>query len=285
MPVYAVTKSEKRIKKTLEKYPVKDTYHLDVLTASVFRLDFRKSSPTGKDGDRRARLKIVQQFRDRGFDLTSEACGSPFIGKISYFWHLMRVPRNIYQGDHRIPLTPFIAHGRADYSGSSLQGNGVLDGLLYGSTISDDIKADTPIEDILDAYFLLHIPLDMLRDREMMDYYENGTMKRISYGDDTCAEVDFESGEHKVTVDGELVMKNGLVFFRGKDGTYIFYKSRLCSFFDASWKLPDELLAHKKIAAVPFTDDGDGEPLELDVVDGCIRLFVPESTAYRITVS
>ena len=71
MPVYSKEKAPQRIKRTLGKYPIKDTYHLDVLTASVFRVDYRRESPTGKDADRMGRIAIVEEFRKHGIDITS----------------------------------------------------------------------------------------------------------------------------------------------------------------------------------------------------------------------
>lgn len=284
MPVYARNKAVDRIERTLGQYAIEDTYHLDVLTASVFRLDFRREEPSSKDEDRDARLQIVHEYRDRGIDLSSEACGIPFIGEITYFWHLMRVPRSVYAGDRRIPLTPFIAHGHADYGGSHVDGNGILDGLLYGATVSDDIKSDTPMEDILDAYFLLHVPLDKLRDLEMTDYHESGTKKRIDFKAGSFVEVDFESGEHVVVVDDLPVLKNGVTFFADRDG-YIVYISRLCSFFDATWPIPDELKGIEIVKAVPLLDHGEGEPVEFAVRDSLIQLPFSHGTAYRISTS
>ena len=64
MPYYAAHRSEERIRRTLSLYPfLRDSYHLDVLTASVFRIDFRAGEPSGKEADLQARLRIVGQFR------------------------------------------------------------------------------------------------------------------------------------------------------------------------------------------------------------------------------
>ena len=59
-----------------------------MLTASVFRLDFRKDEPSCKEKDLEGRLEVLRQFRDMGIDVSSEALGAPFLGEISFFWHL-----------------------------------------------------------------------------------------------------------------------------------------------------------------------------------------------------
>jgi len=284
MPVYARTKAPERIRRTLDRYPIKRTYHLDVLTASVFRVDYRLGDPSGKDADRAARLAIVEEFRKHGIDVTSEGCGLRFLESISYFWHLPRPKEAVYAGDHPIPFGPFIAHGHVGYGGSHPDdGTSILDALLYGAFYSDDLKDTTPLEEILDAYYLLYMPLNLLRDERMVDYAQDGTRKRVTYSEGSSVTVDFESLEHEVCVRGRAVLRDFVSFAPGtREGTYLLYRAERGG--TPSWPLPAEWKGVTKLTAVALTPGGDGESHEVEVTDGEVTFDLPSAVPFRVTV-
>jgi hypothetical protein len=100
---YALGQGSERIKKTAEKYPLKDTYHLDVLTAVPSRYDFNPKSPAGAMKNLEGKLKIIEQFRKYKLDVTSEVFTSCFVGKVSHFWHLTREMKQVYSSEENIP--------------------------------------------------------------------------------------------------------------------------------------------------------------------------------------
>jgi len=283
MPVYVRTKAAERIRRTLAQYPVRETYHLDVLTASVFRADYRAAAPTGKDADWQARMALVEAFRRHGIDVTSEGCGLPFLDHIAYFWHLPRPKEPVFPGDRPIPFGPFLAHGHVAYGGShTSEGTQVLDGLLYGAFYSQDLTAATPLKEVLDAFYLLQVPLDLVRAELMADYAEDGTRKRVTYADGSTVEVDFESLDHEVCVRGRRVLRNWACFAPGpRPGTYLFYRARDGD--DAAWPLPPEWAGVPRVAAVALTEAGEGERRDLEVKGGTVAFDLPTDVPFRVT--
>jgi hypothetical protein len=282
LPRYVQTKAGQRLKKTLQTYPfLQESYHLDVLTASVFRLDFRKDSPSGKQTDLQARLKLIEIFREQGLDVSSEACGLPFIGTISYFWHMQRIPRSLYSGDMRVPVVPFLAHGKADYAGSHTDHpSEILDGLLYGGFFCNDIHACTPLKQLKDAVFMLLLPLDQIRDEEAVWYEEQNGWKTITYSSGAFFAVNFETQECRVRIDGQLWIQNGTATIPQPDGSLLVY---VC------WEepylpihLPCDLAPGSAVIAKPLAPETPEEILH--VSENGLPLSLPPGRAYRVRV-
>ena len=279
MPFYAAYRAEERIKRLQKTYPfLKDTYHLDVLTASVFRVDFRGGNPTGREADKKARLQIVELFRQNGLDVTSEACGLPFVGEISYFWHMQRVARPLYEGDSRIPMIPFLVHGKADYAGTHTDClHSIQDGLLYGGFYCNDVTSSTPIKELTDAYFMLQAPLDRIRDDLAVDYQENNGWKTIRYQSGAEIAVEFETGEIRVTIDGKRLIENGSAMIPQEDGTTLLYRCCEEPYIDVLWntELP-------KGTVLTLTPLGVDLPVRQVIVgeDHCIPIDTDLGVAY-----
>ena len=281
MPYYACHHSEERIRRTLSLYPfLKESYHLDVLTASVFRIDFRAGGPTGKEDDLQARLQIVEQFRKQGLDVSSEACGLPFVGGISYFWHMQRVPRSLYEGDRRIPMAPFLAHGKADYGGTHTDClHNILDGLLYGGFYCNDVTAATPIKELTDAYFMLQVPLNRLRDETACEYEEKNGWKIVRYASGAEIAIQFEEEACRVTIDGKRWIENGTAMLPGADESVVFYRCQEEPYEDVRWQ--SSCQAGTRFEASPV---GTDDPILVLTAseDGSVPVDTPLGVAYRV---
>jgi hypothetical protein len=289
LPKYERTKADARLRRTLEMYPVHDTYHLDVLTASVFRPDFDPAASTDRNDDLAARRRLVGHFRRRGLDVTTEGCGLPFLQDFRYFWDLPRPGAPLYQGDEPVPFAPFVAHGITAYGGSEADRHGVVEGLYFGAFHSKDIKSHTTEAELLDAFYLLFVPLNLLRDRAMVDYRERGASRTITYDDGSTVEVDFARLAHRVTVGGRTIAEDFVSCAPGtKPGTWLLYISALQDMGTrmpvATWPCPPEWRDRGSLRAVALTPTGDGERLVLPVAaDGTFALDVPFGVPFRLT--
>jgi len=289
LPKYERTKAEARLERTLAMYPVRDTYHLDVLTASVFRPDFDPAAPADRNDDLAARLRLAERFRRHGLDVTTEGCGLPFLTSFRYFWDLPRPGSPLYEGDEPVPFAPFVAHGTTAYGGSEADRYGVVEGLYFGAFHSRDIKAATTEREMLDAFYLLFVPLDLLRDKAMTDYREHGASRTITYGDGSTVEVDFARLTHRVTVAGRVVVEDFVSCAPGpKPGTWLLYVSALQDMGTrlplARWPCPAEWRDRGALRAVELTPAGDGESHLLPVAgDGTFPLDVPLGVPLRLT--
>ena len=283
LPQYAKEQAGIRMARTLARYPfLRDTYHLDVLTASVFRLDFRKDDPAGRQRDLEARISVVDQFARLGLDTSSESCGLPFVGAITYFWHMQRVPRCLYEGDTRIPMVAFLAHGKAEYAGTHTDHpSQILDGLLYGGFFSNDITAETPLRRLTDAAVMLFMPLDRLRDDAPAAYEEKNGWKKLIYRSGAQIAVNFETLECRVDIGGRRLIENGTAMIDRPDGSVLLY---------VAWEepytpvhMPVHLPAGTAVRAYP--SDGEGECRELTVDEQGLPIDLPEGIAYVIHIN
>lgn len=281
MPYYARHKAEARICRTLATYPfLQDSYHLDVLTASVFRVDFRGGEPAGRQSDLQGRVEIVERFRRHGLDVSSEACGLPFVGAISYFWHMQRVARPLYAGDSRIPMVPFLVHGKADYAGTHTDSmRDILDGLLYGGFYCNDVTATTPIKELTDAYFMLQYPLNLLRDDLATEYAEQNGWKTVRYASGAEIAVAFESEECRVTIGGQRLIENGAAMLPQPDGSTLLYRCHEEPYADVRWATG--LPAGTRLTATPLGADLPSRTLVVDS-DGCVPVDTSLGIAYRV---
>ena len=282
MPWYEKNRAEDRICRTLEKYPfLKDTYHLDVLTASVFRIDFRGGDPTGRQQDLIARRKIAERFRSHGLDLTSEACGLPFVGHFGYFWNMPRIPRSLYEGDARIPMIPFLIHGKAEYAGTHVDTpRNILDGLLYGGFYCNDVTAATPIKELTDAYYMVQVPLDLLRDDPAVSYEENGGFKTVRYESGALVRVNFETEECTVTVGGRRLIENGSAMLPQEDGSTLLYCCREEPYAPVRWQTG--FAPGTELDAVPLGVELPARRLVVET-DGGVNVDLPVGVGYRVT--
>lgn len=288
LPKYVRDKALTRIRRTLAQYPVRDTYHLDVLTASVFRPDFDPAAPSDKNDDLAARKRLVDLFRAEGIDVTSEGCGLPFLGTFRYFWDLPRPGASVYEGDEPIPFASFIAHGTVSYGGSEADRYGIVEGLFYGAFHSRDFTFRTTEAEMLDAFYLLHVPLNLLRGKAVIDYEEQGALRKVTYEGGDTVEVDFQRCAHRVTIGGNVLVEDFMSFAPGqKSGTYLAYISLLSEMGTrhghGPWPCPREWRGLKGLRAISLTPAGEGETRFIPVLEnGMIALDLPAGVPYRV---
>ncbi|MGA2974604.1 MAG: endo-alpha-N-acetylgalactosaminidase family protein [Spirochaetia bacterium] len=288
LPKYVRDKALTRIRRTLAQYPVRDTYHLDVLTASVFRPDFDPACPSDKNDDLAARKRLVDLFRAEGIDVTSEGCGLPFLETFRYFWDLPRPGASVYEGDEPIPLAPFIAHGTVGYGGSEADRYGIVEGLFCGAFHSKDFTFHTTEAEMLDAFYLLHVPLNPLRGKAMVDYKEQGALRKITYEGGDTVEVDFQRCGHRVTIGGNVLVEDFISFAPGpKSGTYLAYISLLSEMGTrhghGPWPCPREWRGAKELRAIALTPSGEGETCFIPVLEnGTISLDLPAGIPHHV---
>ncbi len=288
IPKYVRCKALSRIRRTFAQYPVHDTYHLDVLTASVFRPDFDPVDPSDRNDDLAARKRLVEMFRTEGLDVTSEGCGLPFLETFRYFWDLPRPGAAVYEGDEPIPFAPFIAHGTVGYGGSEADRHGIVEGLCYGAFHSKDFSFRTTEAEMLDAFYLLQVPLNLLRGKAMVDYEEQGALRKITYEDGSTVEVDFMRCAHRVTIGGSVLVEDFISFAPGmQPGTYILYISPLSEMGTrhghGPWPCPREWRGCAGLRATALTPTGEGETRFIPVTeDGMLVLDLPPGVPHRV---
>jgi hypothetical protein len=254
----------------------------------VFRPDFDPAAPSDKNDDLAARKRLVEMFRAEGLDITTEGCGLPFLSTFRYFWDLPRPGASVHEGDEPIPFAPFVAHGTVGYGGSEADRYGIVEGLYFGAFHSKDFTSGTTEAEMLDAFYLLYVPLNLLRGKAMVDYEEQGAYRKVTYEGGDTVEVDFGRCAHRVTIGGKILVEDFISFAPGpKSGTYLVYISLLSEMgtrhAHGPWPCPAEWRDMKNLRAIPLTPTGEGEPRSIPVLEnGTLVLDLPQGIPYRV---
>src|SRR5690606_5267518 len=85
---YALKSGLDRVRATLKRYPVVDTYFIDVLAGGYNggrKYDFNPESPAGAQKNFEGKLMIIQEFNKHGLDVTTEDFSGLFVGYVGYF--------------------------------------------------------------------------------------------------------------------------------------------------------------------------------------------------------
>ncbi len=231
-----------RINETVAFYDLKDSYHIDVLS-NGFIQDYSPASPTGKEKNRQGTQLIIDEFAKAGINVTSEALIEHFAESgIGWFISVPRLPiaGNYFSDAPMIPLLQFIYHGKLlyglcedQYLSLPLEESRVyyvLEALLLGASScahltdtggEDPSGLTSPLE--LEEFYLIDLPWMALNQREMTDYEESGSYRKISYDDDTFVEIDTSENIYRMMVDGRLVATNYVTFFQKSVSEFLLY--------------------------------------------------------------
>jgi hypothetical protein len=212
---YAERYGLERVRRTLSQMPVRESYHIDVLTAVPVRRDYNPAAPESTRDSLAGKLAMVREFNRLGVDITSEGFTSPFVGVIGHAWHFWHRPDTFFPGEEQIPFVAFIYHG-----GPTDWGNGAQtklyaqDSALQGAGFSTDWTAGVNPHDMAWSVYMVNVPWAALRERKMEGYRREGAVCELTYGPDTFVRVNQDTGEWRVVVDGQTLVDNGLVVVR-----------------------------------------------------------------------
>jgi hypothetical protein len=103
---------------------------------------------------------------------------------------------------------PFVLHTKASAGGNIRSDEDLLQALLYGITVSDDLSKNTSSEQICDYFYLSVLPWMKLANRDMTAYTKTGDVERVDYNKDTWVEINYKKNSYKVVVDGSTMCQD-----------------------------------------------------------------------------
>jgi hypothetical protein len=106
---YVIKSGLDRVKRTLDKYPVKDAYFIDVLAGGYRggrKYDFNPSSPAGAEKNFEGKKMLIKAFNDRGLDVATEDFTGFFVGHAGTFGDIIAFDNIYFKGEQQIPLIP-----------------------------------------------------------------------------------------------------------------------------------------------------------------------------------
>ena len=206
-----------RVRYTCERYKLKHTTHIDVLSYYAIRNDWDPAKPASAILNlREGRYKVVDLFRSHGVDVSSEALRYPMIGHISCYWYLTG-PGPCPFGGTAIPLVPQI-YGRSavwGLSGAGAKGAPEFVRILerfYGAAPHSMMLHDTDPAQFLDAFYLGMVPFYVLRGRSIEDFERTGDSTRVHLEGGAVIESDLTAKSLRVTLHGMEVLRDDAVY-------------------------------------------------------------------------
>jgi len=248
-----------RVKTMVNILPLKDSYHIDVLTAETCRYDFNPQCPASAEDSFNAKMKVVAEWNKYSIDITSEMLSHPSVGHIGFALHTrMDVNEVFIPGDSFIPLVHMIYHGIIGYAAPSGNRIEILWGLLIGGQVFYEEDIAGPL--CISRFYIQNIPAMKLYDKTMTGYIKEGSCARADYDEGSYVCVDFELGTYRVVVD-DILIGQGFTTFVPANSTPEAYLAYAFEDTQVSYQKPD-VFKGGELYTVTLTAEGHGEILE-----------------------
>lgn len=207
MAKYAAKKALERVRFTCERYHLRKTTHVDVLSYFPIRNDWDPQHPaSGYKNLVEGRYPIFDEFARHGVDVSSEALRYAFIGKISCYWY-MQGPRACPFGGKPVPMLPLIYRQSALWgqSGNRPFLDRLLVMLFYNACSHMIVRADMPESEITDYYYLMMLPWFVLRGRNIETFRRDGERTQIGLEGNAVVDIDWASKAYSATLGGSRI--------------------------------------------------------------------------------
>lgn len=253
MAKYVKAAGLERVDRTCEKYQLRETTHVDVLSYYAIRNDWDEVNPaSGYKNLVEGRYKILEQFAKHGVDVSSEAVRYPFIGKISFFWTMTNPQPCPFDGKP-IPMLPTI------YRQSGVWGFGprgeLIDRLLnvffYNAAPHVMFHAGTDRREITDLFYFAMAPWFRIHKRKVEGFRRDGDRTLIELEENARIDVDWKAKTYAVFADGAQIASTFATFCPMGDDRIAFYAQQageLSATLPPGW-------APKNIAAFALSAD------------------------------
>jgi hypothetical protein len=278
---YAVKSGLDRVKRTLNKYPVKDAYFIDVLAGGYRggrKYDFNPSSPAGAEKNFEGKKMILKAFNDRGFDVATEDFTGFFVGYAGTFGDIISFDNIYFKGEQQIPLIPFIYHGKTSFGMKTSSVSQYAKTFLYGQRAQKFTNIElvyTPSDYILDA-----LPKQILYGKSMKAYHQNGDNEQVVYDDGTVVNINVKADTYSVIMpDGDVIARNYTSFVPVSSNVRF-----ACSKDSGEWKykLPTAWSDQKKISVYRLRSDGSKESIAFTISNGELKFNADADVPYKV---
>ena len=195
-----------RIRYTCERYKLRETTHVDVLSYYAIRNDWDPAHPaSGIRNLEAGRYRVLDEYRKRGIDVSSEALRYPMIGHISSFWYA-QTPGTCPFGGDAIPLLPIIYRNSATwgYSGGSRADHSLErhHQLFYGACPHSILRGDIDRTQITDTWYLGLLPWFHLHALPIESFRREGDTVHIGMTPNAQITIDWAAKTYSVSLNG-----------------------------------------------------------------------------------
>jgi hypothetical protein len=239
MAKYMAGPGAERIRYTCDRYGLKDTYLIDVLSYYPIRNDWDPEHPaSGVKNLLEGRFKILDGFKKCGLDIVSEQMRYAFIGKLSVSDNGPAGGESPFGGD-AIPLAAAIYRRSAiwGFSGSAWRKTPELVSFFYNGHEFPAYPDSTP-EHLADYYYGALIPWRQIHYRNIESFRREGERTLIGLEGNSSVDLDWKNNRYTVIVNGVEIAKDGDTFCPVGEDRIAFYSrtgKRLSAPLPAGW--------------------------------------------------
>ncbi len=273
MAKYMAGPGRERVRYTCERYKLKNTTHVDVLSYFSIRNDWDPAHPaSGIKNLFAGRFRVMEEFRKRGVDVTSESMRYAYIGKMSMFWHISNT-RVCPFGGSRIPFQPLV------YRQSAIWGEGTSNVPYPDRAMNVFFTNGFPLiimrnsadrRDLADMFYLCWLPWSKVHALDIESFRREGERTIIGLEKNSQIDIDWAAKKYAVTYNGTEITRDLATTCALAEDRMVFYareEQELSAPLPRGWKA--EFIA----AMTPSLERP--ERVEVSVRDGRISLRVP----------
>ena len=278
---YAVKSGLDRVRFTLNRYPIREAYFIDVLAGGYHggrKYDFNPQSPAGAIKNFEGKLMILNEFNKHGLDVATEDFTGFFVGYVGSFGDIIAFDNVYFKGEEQIPVIPFIYHGKTSFGMKISSRSFYVRTFLYGQRaqkFTNLFEIFTPGDYILDA-----LPKQKLYGQSMKSYECFGDFERVTYEDGSVVETNVKTGHYSVEMgDGLVIAKDNTSFAPIKKNVFL-----ACSRNGGiiSYRIPAEWTNVEKIKAFRINKDGSLENIVFRLNGRCIEFNTEPDAPYKV---
>ena len=278
---YAVKSGLKRVRFTLDRYPVKEAYFIDVLAGGYKggrKYDFNPKSPAGAIKNFEGKLMIINEFNKRGIDVATEDFTGFFVGHVGTFGDIIAFDNVYFNREEQIPLIPFIYHGKTSFGMKISNQSFNVRTFLYGQRAQDITFKNSDFT--VPNYILDALPKQKLYGKSMKSYEKYGDFERVTYEDGIVVEVNTKTDKYSVRLaDGLVIAKDYTTFAPIEKNVFL-----ACSQMGGilSYRVPNDWKDANKIKVYKIIIDGSLNHIDSSI-KGCNLEFNAEPNApYKV---
>ena len=245
-----------RIVDTIERYRLPGTTHIDVLSYFSVRNDWDPVAPaSGIKNLVDGRFRIIDEYRKRGIDVSSEGVRYAFMGKVSSCWVLGNSGTCPF-GGKPVPMLATVYRQATTWGQANRAANfneRILKSYFTDGPVHTFFRASTDLRTITDNFYLTQLPWHIIHPRNITAFQRQGERTTISYEGNARADLDWATQAHSVVADGVEIARDGALFAPYGAGRLAFYAltaRELSHPLPAGWN-PDRLVAIALSATKP----------------------------------
>ena len=237
--------AKRRIEATMTRYRLRDAMLIDALSWFAIRNDWdRKQPASGYKNLADGKWVVLEDFRQRGVNVSSEQFRYAMVGKLSLSVNGPE-PGTCPFGGEQVPLTSIVYRKAAIFGGP---GDGVFrpkESLFWNSRPGLWFENKSDRRDVTDFYYLVALPYGKVHRLEVESYAKKATLRTLILEDDSEIAMDAEGTAYRVRWKNTVISQDESTTCPVDDGRIAFY-SRTGG--QLTYPLPDGWEARKVVA-------------------------------------